>query len=277
MTAETNETHALHRGHCFLWFGRIGYRPEPRARAGFRRDCRGLSPVGPVPWYPSPPRDSGLTLPQLERVMPPPNDNEWDDRKRIVEEQAAQIASKLNMIPLTRDEFLAGALAWIVEKEYGFDPERGMFSPWCYRVLYNHGVDVIRRSARDLDLKKEKRYETRRALARNARLDRTGPEPDEAPERDPADILEQHVAGEDRVLLAIDVCLLGRLTSDRVAAWLREAELPEDFAWQALEAIEKQANRRRALAAALGQDDGWLRQHIYRALLKIKKAEGVDL
>jgi len=38
MKAETNETHALHRGHCFLWFGRIGYRPEPRARAGFRHD-----------------------------------------------------------------------------------------------------------------------------------------------------------------------------------------------------------------------------------------------
>ena len=208
--------------------------------------------------------------------MPPPNDNEWDDRKRIVEEQAAQIASKLNMIPLTRDEFLAGALAWIVEKDYRFDPTKGKFSPWSYRVLYNHGVDVIRRGAHDLDLKKAMQHETRRALARNARLDRTGPEPDEAPKRDPADILEQHVTGEDRVLLAIDVCLLGRLAPDRVEDWLRRAELPADFPWQDLEAIKKQADRRGALAAALGQDDGWLRQRIRRALLKIKKAEGVD-
>lgn len=209
--------------------------------------------------------------------MPPPNDKEWDDRTRIVEAQAAQVASKLNMIPLTQDEFLAGATAWIFERAHRFDPTMGNFSPWCYRVLYNHGVDVIRRSAHDIDLKKEMKQETRRALARNPRLDRTGTEPDEAPNRDPADILEQHVTGKDRVLLAIDVCLLGRLSSDRVAAWLREAELPADFSWQALEAIKKQADRRRALAAALGQDNGWLRQHIYRALLKIKKAEGVDL
>jgi hypothetical protein len=38
LKTETNETHALHREHCFLWFGRIGYRPEPQARAGFRHD-----------------------------------------------------------------------------------------------------------------------------------------------------------------------------------------------------------------------------------------------
>jgi hypothetical protein len=208
--------------------------------------------------------------------MPPPNDTEWDDRRQIVEELASRVASKLNMIPLTRDEFLSGATAWIVEQEHRFDPEKGTFGPWCYRVLYNHGVDVIRRSARDLDLKKEKRYETRRALARNARLDRTGPEPDEAPERDPVDILEQHVAGEDRIFLAIDVCLLGRLAPDRVEVWLRQAGIQADFPWQDLEAIEKQADRRSALAAAIGQDDGWLRQRIYRALQKIKKAEGVD-
>lgn len=36
MKAETNETHALHRGRCFIWFSRLGYRPDPRSRAGFR-------------------------------------------------------------------------------------------------------------------------------------------------------------------------------------------------------------------------------------------------
>lgn len=208
--------------------------------------------------------------------MPPPNDDEWDGRTRIVEELAAQVAAKLNMIPLTRDEFLSGAMSWVVEQGHRFDPGKGPFSPWCYRVLHNHGVDVIRRNARDLELKQEKRHENRRSLARNARLDRTAPEPDEAPARDPADMLEQHVAGEDRIFLAIDVGLLGRLAPDRVEAWLRQTQLPADFPWQDLEAIEKQADRRKALVAVCGKDDGWLRQRLNRALKKIKKAEGVD-
>ena len=30
MKAETNETHCLYRGQCFVWFGRTRYTPETR-------------------------------------------------------------------------------------------------------------------------------------------------------------------------------------------------------------------------------------------------------
>ncbi len=31
MKAETNETHCLYRGTCFVWFGRVGFRPADEA------------------------------------------------------------------------------------------------------------------------------------------------------------------------------------------------------------------------------------------------------
>lgn len=191
----------------------------------------------------------------------------WDAEKRIVEEVALIVATKLSMIPLTKDAFLADAVPWIWGRRRRYDPSRGSFRSWCASVLRNRGVDIIRRHARDQEMKREKRYAA--AIDQRSRA----PVRDD---RDPADMLEAHLEGLNRVLVAVEYQLLGRLAPDRSAAWLRHADVPAGFPWQAIEAVEDRAGRRKALAAACGKEYGWLNQRIHRAIQKLRQAEGVE-
>lgn len=191
----------------------------------------------------------------------------WRAEKGIVEEVAAIVASQLSMLAFTKDEFLSEAMSWIWNRRHRFDPARATFRSWCSTVLRNRGVDIIRRHARDHAMKRQKRYE--------AQLQQRVPEiPHD--DRDPADMLEAHLEGLNRVLLAVEYRLLGRLAPDRCAAWLRHPDVPARFPWQAIEAIEDRASRRKALAAACERKYAWLNQRLYRAMLTIRQAEGVE-
>lgn len=191
----------------------------------------------------------------------------WEAEKLIVEDVALIVATKLSMLPFTRDEFLADAVPWIWGRRLRFDPRRASFRSWCAGVLRNRGVDIIRRHARDQAMKREKRYQ--------ATIDQRSPAP-ARDDRDPADLLEAHLEGLNRVLVAVEWQLLGRLAPDRRAAWLQHADVPAELPWQAIEAVEDRAGRRKALAAACGRKYAWLNQRLYRAIQAVRQAEGVE-
>lgn len=187
--------------------------------------------------------------------------------KLIIEEVALVVATKLSMLPLTRDEFLSDAVSWVWNRRHRFDPSLASFRSWASSVLRNRGVDIIRRHARDQAMKREKRYE--------AMIDQRSPAPVRE-DRDPADMLEAHLDGLNRVLVAVEYRLLGRLAPDRSAAWLEHADVPAGFPWQVIEAVEDRASRRKALAAACGRNYAWLNQRLYRAIQTMQRAEGVE-
>lgn len=226
----------------------------------------------------------GQTLARTERPMPrddhsrdghgapqarAPRDGveAWDAEKKVVEQVASIIANKLSMLPLTKDAFLDDAVSWIWNHRSRFDPSKASFRTWCSTLLHNRGVDIIRTHARERKMKREKRYEAMNHQRRRA---------SDRDDRDPADMLEAHLEGLNRVLVAIECQLLGRLAPDRCEAWLRHADLPTGFSWQAIEAVGNRADRRKALAAACGQNYAWVNQRIYRAIQKIRQAEGVE-
>lgn len=195
-------------------------------------------------------------------------DQDWDQYGATINEVATRIAGSRRMDPATKSDFLESIPFKMVTAWDNFDPEKGEFGAWCTRVLSNHRVSVIRKHARwnnmaddiGVDLEADRREDhvegiARRELANNA-----------------VDALEHHVKGFDRLLVAIDCQLLCRLTTERAARWLRDAEtLPPEFRWRDIEAIPNPAERRRALAAALGHDGNWLRQRINRALRRIRR------
>ena len=205
--------------------------------------------------------------------MTPIADDAWGDLHPLVEKTARKVARVLNMNALTRDAFLAEAAGWILEKGDGYHAARGDLGGWCYRVLTNRGVDLIRRAATE---KKALRAYGDAARREHRFASRGGgPLSEEAdPPLDAVAVLETHVAGVDRLLIAIDCRLLGTLATGRAEAWLEQAGLSGDFPWREIEAIEKQADRRKALVASLCVSPGWLRKRLSRALDALAKAMG---
>jgi hypothetical protein len=142
-------------------------------------------------------------------------------------------------------------------------------------VLYNHGVTHIRKGGRHGQAIARWRNDVGIPKARAFRTDHTLPDSDSTPQADATDLLEKHVVGENRIILAIDCGMLTGSDAARVSRWLTEAQLPPDFPWREIEAVEKQAARRQALSAAFGQNEAWLRQRIRRTLEKLRDAMGV--
>lgn len=200
--------------------------------------------------------------------MAPMNDEDWEQYEATINQIAQRIARRLKMTPATQREFLESIQYKLVTVWDRFDPQMGEFGGWCWQVLRNHGVSVIRTNGRppgnnmfdgdggDLEADPRENHEDRIAtqeLANNA-----------------VDALERCVSGLDRVLVAIDSQLLGRLTPERADRWVNEANLPAEFSWRDIEAIPDKAERRRTLAAALDRDVNWVRQRINRALGRIR-------
>ena len=207
--------------------------------------------------------------------MPPIDEAAWGGLLPRIEALARRVARKLNMSPLTRDEFISGAASWISLQHEHYDSAKGDLGGWCFRVLYNHGVTHIRKGARHGQAIARWRNDVGITKTQMFRADQSLPDSDSTPQADAADLLERHVAGENRIILAIDCGMLAGTDAARVSRWLTEAQLPPDFPWREIEAVEKQAARRLALSAAFGQNEAWLRQRIRRTLQKLRDAMGV--
>ena len=206
--------------------------------------------------------------------MPPIDNDAWPELLPAIRRQTLVIADRLNMTPATRDEFLGDAVAWIREKENLFDGSRGSLGAWCATVLRNRGVDLIRRHSAASAAREKYDQDTRAEQESRIRRARRDDEPDAPPAIDVIAVLERHVDADNRIFVAIDCRLLGEFDPQQVAGWIAEAGLPEGFPWREIEAIEKKAERRKALAAAIGENDGWLRQRIFRALERLHSVLG---
>jgi len=195
----------------------------------------------------------------------PMTDADWERHGEAITRIANKVVRRLNMTPNTKQEFVESVAFNVASKWDHFDPNRGVFDAWCYTVLKNHGVSLIRKTAKERRANDFLRLTTPVEQPPSDELDRQ----EEASRV--VDQLESYVGGLDRIIVAIDCTLLGRLRDDRVARWLTDANLPGDFQWRALEAIDRNCERRAALAEALQQSGGWLRQRINRALHKLHK------
>lgn len=197
--------------------------------------------------------------------MAPMTDANWANHGEAITRIANSVARRLNMTPETKQEFVESVNFKVFLVWDHFDPEKGVFDGWCATVLTNHGVSLIRKYANDRAAKTFLRLTTSVEQPPSDELDRH----DEASRA--VDQLESYVGGLDRIIVAIDCTLLGRLPDDRVKSWLTAATLSSDFQWRGLEAIDRKSERRAALAKALQQSEGWLRQRINRALRKLRE------
>jgi len=198
----------------------------------------------------------------------PPIDDAWDDVLPLVTQAARKVARKLSMDSSTREEFLEAASLWIVEKAPAYDPARGELGAFCFVVLLNKGKDLIKARSR-----------RPRCQAIVGEVPCEGPrEADRVESLDGLsaviDAMDRHVRAIDCIMIAIDVQVMSEVEPYRVARWLESADVPKGFAWQDIEAMTKQTDRRRALANVLGMTFLGMKRRLCRALKKVRGGMG---
>jgi RNA polymerase sigma factor (sigma-70 family) len=216
-----------------------------------------------------------------------PTDEEARQLAPVIERIARQVANRQNASRTVRDELAGEVVGHVFSVIHTFDPSVAKFSTWCYAVVRNHCVTLIRQEAR------------RRGIAEKARdaakIDEErqlleGPAPSPAEEREEAELragrprfdlvplLDAHLQPIDRLLLAGYVGLLSAVDGDVVDRWCRDAERPDAAGLTEIEGVPK-SQRKQAMARILGEKLGWVRQRIFRAVQRLKQQglEGQDL
>jgi len=212
--------------------------------------------------------------------MPPIPDDEWSSWTPHIQRIAAKVARNKNASPTVRDALLAEAVGHIYENRDKFDATRASFSTWCWTVLANLCVSLIR--SEDVEHRRWKKY-ARDEEYRQQGQGRPGSAPSpvgshdepEEPRRPRADLLpllEARLNPMDRLLVATYAGVLGGFGGDVVDRWCREAAC--DHATELLRvATIPQRERKRAIAEALGRRLDWVRTRLYRALGELRGEE----
>jgi len=204
--------------------------------------------------------------------MPPNDDADWSEIRPLIDRLANQIPGKLNMDPLTRRAFLEEVPGWSAELRAKYQPEKGEPGGWFYKCLKNKAIDLIRERSRD-----RKNLIKLKESAVDGRY--PGPHPgDECSEPDEPlpinviiDMLERVTKPENRMILILEYGIAAPSALGRVEKWVAEADLPNDFPWRDILIIDDDAERRKALAAALNMSMVTLRQRIHRAIEELRE------
>jgi len=214
-----------------------------------------------------------------------PTDDEWRLLLPQIERIARSVANRCNASRTVRDEFAASAVSHVYAVYEKFDPGIASFRTWCGTVLRNHCVNLIRSEARG-----RKALDKLRdcAVEREAeRLD-APPPPSPAEERETqaeqaaaqrggsavglVERLEKLASAQDRILVAAYYGVLSACGAETVDRWCREAGWAHAESLRALEQVPR-TKRKRAIAGIVGSSADWVRQHIFRAIGRLKDGE----
>lgn len=207
-----------------------------------------------------------------------PTDEEARDRTPQILGIAKQVANRLNASTTVRDELYDAVLGHVFAVMHTYDPTKARFSTWCYTVVRNQCVTLIREEARRTKLYKKARG---RAEVDEERQLKAGPaasplEEREQDERNAAGkgfdfvpLLDRHLQPIDRLMLAAYLGVLSTVGDDVVVRWCREAGRDDAARLTVVEQLPK-SQRKHAIAHALGEGLGWVRQRIFRAVQRLK-------
>jgi len=211
-----------------------------------------------------------------------------DEARRLIpqiQRLARAAANRLNASPVVRDELDAEAVGHVFGVIDTFDPRLASFSTWCFTVLRNRCVTLIRQEAARRNL--GKKLGQRKALdAERHQSEGAGMSPLEAvedaaerearrPRFDIVQVLERHLKPNDRMLVAAYAGLLAACCPEVVDRWCREAKWNHAVAFQATANLP-QRQRKEALAGIVGEKVDWVRQRIFRALRRLQDREFGD-
>lgn len=204
-----------------------------------------------------------------------PTDEEALELKPRIERIARSVATRSNASRTVRDQLYDDAVGHVFSVYHKFDPQVASFSTWCFTVLRNHCVTLIREEAR-----KSKHLKRARDAAKvedeRRHQEKPAPSPaeeqeDRVPRVDLVALFDRHLDPLDRLLVAAYEGLLKRFGSVIADRWCREAGRGDAAAWLAIESLP-QTQRKRAEAALIGENIDWLRTRIWRAMQTLKDA-----
>jgi RNA polymerase sigma factor (sigma-70 family) len=208
-----------------------------------------------------------------------PTDEEIRDRTQQIERIARQVANRLNASSTVRDELYDAAVGHVFAVMHTYDPTVAKFSTWCYTVLRNQCVTLIRQEA-----KRRKIIKKARGVAEvdEERQLRSGPAASAMEVREEGvrastatgfqfvPLLDAHLKPIDRLMLAAYLGALSTVGDEVVARWCREAAHEGAASLAGVEQLPT-TQRKEAIAAVLGESLGWVRQRIFRAVQRLKE------
>lgn len=204
-----------------------------------------------------------------------PTDEEALQLKPQIERIARSVATRLNASRTVRDQLYDDAVGHVFSVYHKFDPQVASFTTWCFTVLRNHCVTLIREEAQRWKYLEHARDS---AEIEDEHRHREKPAPSPAEEReervprtDLVALLDRHLEPLDRLLLAAYEGLLQRFGTEVADRWCREADRADAAAWRAIESLP-QKQRKRAEAKLLGEEIDCVRTRLWRAMQKLKAA-----
>jgi RNA polymerase sigma factor (sigma-70 family) len=207
-----------------------------------------------------------------------PTDDEIRDRTQQIERIARQVANRLNASSTVRDELYDAAVGHVFSVIHTYDPTLAKFSTWCYTVVRNQCVTLIRQEAKRNKIVKKARGVAEVDEERQLRSAPTASAMEESEEEARASagtgfqfapLLDEHLKPIDRLMLAAYLGVLSTLGDDVVARWCREAGHEGAASLAGVEQLPT-SQRKEAIAAVLGESLGWVRQRIFRAVQRLK-------
>jgi RNA polymerase sigma factor (sigma-70 family) len=204
-----------------------------------------------------------------------PSDEEALQLKAQIDGIARMVATRCNASRTVRDRLYEDATGHVFAVLHAFDRQRGAFSTWCYTVLHNHCVSLIRAESQERKYLEHAR-DAARVEDERRRLEKPAPSAiEEREQRMPRAQLvaafDRHLEPLDRLLVAAYEGLLQRFGTDVCDSWCRAAGRSDSAAWHDIEA-KPQGQRKKALAALLGESLAWVRTRIWRAMQALKQA-----
>ncbi len=233
-----------------------------------------------------------------------------DGWESIVTEIAATVCRRRFFGMALRADFEDEAISFIRTKGAYFDPAKGTFESWCYRVLKNRAIDFLRNSYRQEELVPPFRVsensgrlhwleEKSPRLEGNEQLSEAIAEHPWSPERPDPELLTATFKSEDfdddqaylcgektftkqilrrceslpvlcRVVVFALTGLWRAVPAEDWESWLRETDINPPFPPPELMTKEFSTNVK-ILAGLLGTSEAAIRQHYYRALRKLKR------
>lgn len=204
-------------------------------------------------------------------------EDEWRDRLPEIERIAGKVGRSKNASPNVRDRLQSEAAGHIAEVIGQFNSAKGSFSTWCWTVLGNLCVTMIRKEARERErfdgYRGEMLHTGRRRMA--GQESQSGeeelPDDERQPLPDLVPLLEQKLKPIDRLIVAAYHGVLNACGDDIVDRWCAEAKTDKAIDLRAAAVVPRQ-NRSQAVADALGRKLDYVRTRLFRAMQTLKSA-----
>jgi len=208
-----------------------------------------------------------------------PTDEEWRSLIPQIERISRRVANRCNASRTVRDELANDAVGHIFAVYGKFNAAIASFPAWCDTVLRNLCVTLIRKEAaryRLADNVRDSLSLEGQASQRGgpAQLSESGHADLAANEASASNVdimalLEKLPSPQDRLLLGAYQGVLCKCNPEAVDRWCRDAGWDHAIVLRALEQLPRQ-QRKRAIAQIVGAKVDWVRQHIFRAVQRLK-------